>query len=85
MFHARNCYIHFININGTTIPHGEILNTDVCIIGARPAGLDVAAELAGGPYQVMLVESGAFPAETAGIRDGTSAALGHGAECGISP
>jgi len=69
-----------MNYKGPAIPSGTILQTDVCIIGAGPAGLAIATELAGGPHQVMLVESGAFPAETAGMRDETSAALGHGAD-----
>lgn len=66
--------------NGPTIPSGTILETDVCIIGAGPAGLAIAAELQGGPQQVILVESGAFPAETAGMRDETSAGFSHGAD-----
>ena len=69
-----------MNYKGPAIPSGTILQTDVCIIGAGPAGLAIAAELAGGPHQVMLVESGAFPAETAGMRDETSAAFGHGGD-----
>jgi 2-polyprenyl-6-methoxyphenol hydroxylase-like FAD-dependent oxidoreductase len=69
-----------MNYQGPAIPSGTLLQTDVCIIGAGPAGLAIAAELAGGPHQVILVESGAFPAETAGMRDETSAAFGHGAD-----
>jgi hypothetical protein len=79
-FHKINCYIQFMKFQGPKIPDGEILTTDVCIIGAGPAGLAIAAEFAGGPYQVMVIESGAFPAETAGMRDETSAAFGHGVE-----
>jgi choline dehydrogenase-like flavoprotein len=78
MFHEIYCYIYFMKFRGPTIPDGEILKTDVCIIGAGPAGLAIAAELQGWPHQVVLLESGAFPADTAGMRDETSAAFGHG-------
>ena len=66
--------------HGPAILNGTILQTDVCIIGAGPAGLAIAAELQGGPQQVILLESGAFPADSAGRRDETSAAFGHGAD-----
>ena len=66
--------------HGPAIQDGTILETDVCIIGAGPAGLAIAAELQGGPHHVILLESGAFPADTAGMRDETSAAFGHGGD-----
>ena len=66
--------------HGPAIQDGTILQTDVCIIGAGPAGLAIAAELQSGPQQVILLESGAFPADSAGRRDETSAAFGHGAD-----
>jgi choline dehydrogenase-like flavoprotein len=69
-----------MDIKGTSIEHNALLETDVCIIGAGPAGLAIAAELQGGPHQVILLESGAFPADSAGMRDETSAAFGHGAD-----
>jgi 2-polyprenyl-6-methoxyphenol hydroxylase-like FAD-dependent oxidoreductase len=80
MFHEIYCYIQFIIFRSPTISDGEILKTDVCIIGAGPAGLAITAELQGGPHQVILLESGAFPADTAGMRDETSAAFGHGGD-----
>ncbi len=69
-----------MDIKGTSIEHNALLETDVCIIGAGPAGLAIAAELQGGPHQVILLESGAFPADSAVMRDETSAAFGHGAD-----
>lgn len=78
MFDAMNGYIHFMYTQGTTILHGEILKTDICIIGAGPAGLAIAAELDGSALNVLIVESGEAIAETAGTRDETSAAFGHG-------
>ena len=66
--------------NGPAIPSGTILEADICIIGAGPAGLAIAAELDGGPFKVIILESGAFPSETAGLRDETNAAFSHGAD-----
>ncbi|MFM7188490.1 MAG: FAD-dependent oxidoreductase, partial [Armatimonadota bacterium] len=69
-----------MTIHGPAIQDGTILQSDVCIIGAGPAGLSIASELQGGPHKVILVESGTFPADSAGRRDETSAAFGHGAD-----
>jgi choline dehydrogenase-like flavoprotein len=46
--------------DGRTIPKGESIQTDVCIIGAGPAGISVAKELADSGARVCLVESGGF-------------------------
>jgi cation diffusion facilitator CzcD-associated flavoprotein CzcO len=34
-----------MDIKGTSVEHDALLETDVCIIGAGPAGLAIAAEL----------------------------------------
>ncbi|WP_280272153.1 NAD(P)-binding protein [Nocardia wallacei] len=34
------------------------LETDICIVGSGPAGLTIAAELAGTPWRVLVLESG---------------------------
>ncbi|MBF6171779.1 GMC oxidoreductase [Nocardia blacklockiae] len=34
------------------------LDTDICVVGAGPAGLTLAAELAGSPWRVLILESG---------------------------
>jgi choline dehydrogenase-like flavoprotein len=50
-------------IDAPTLPPGRTVRTDVCIVGAGPAGLSVARELAGGPLGVVVLESGAADAE----------------------
>ncbi len=47
------------------IPDGSVLDTDVCVIGAGPAGLTLARELAGSGTRVCVVESGGADFETA--------------------
>ncbi len=69
-----------MNINGDSIAYDAILRTDICIIGAGPAGIAIASELMGEINDVIVVESGTFPTDTAGTHDETSAAFGHGAD-----
>src|SRR5581483_11494153 len=45
-------------IDGRTLPRDQHLETDVCIIGAGPAGIAIARELSGTPFRVCLLESG---------------------------
>ncbi len=51
--------------DGSRIDSGATLNFDVCIVGAGPAGLTLAAELDGGPYRVCLLEAGAMAPDPA--------------------
>ena len=44
----------------TRIKHGDVIETDVCIIGAGPAGITVAREFIGTPVHVTVIESGRF-------------------------
>jgi choline dehydrogenase-like flavoprotein len=41
-----------------TIPQGSELATDLCVVGAGPAGITLALELAGAGREVLLLESG---------------------------
>lgn len=45
-------------IDARTLPRDHVLHADVCIVGAGPAGITIALELAGGPQRVVLLESG---------------------------
>ena len=42
---------------------GATLDTDICIVGAGPAGLVLASELVDRQYDVILLESGGSRAE----------------------
>jgi len=44
---------------------GQTLRADVCVIGGGPAGLAVASELAAGPLEVILLESGGLEEDAA--------------------
>lgn len=45
-------------IDARTLPADEIIETEVCIIGAGPAGVSLARELIGQNFRVCLLESG---------------------------
>ena len=45
-------------IDSRKLPQGEIINTEVCIVGAGPAGIALAKELIGKHFRVCLLESG---------------------------
>jgi choline dehydrogenase-like flavoprotein len=45
-------------LDGRTLPDGETIRTDVCVIGAGPAGIALALEFAGEEFEVVLLESG---------------------------
>ena len=45
-------------VNANDVPRGTILDTDICIIGAGPAGISLAREFDGQPFRVILLEAG---------------------------
>jgi len=45
-------------IDANTLRSGEIVDTDICIVGAGPAGITLASEFAGENFRVCLLESG---------------------------
>ncbi|MEA5466706.1 FAD-binding protein [Leptothoe sp. PORK10 BA2] len=54
-----------MNNDARTISSAETLDTDICVIGAGPAGITIAHELNGQPVRVMLLESGGFAPDPA--------------------
>jgi choline dehydrogenase-like flavoprotein len=52
-------------IDARSVAPGDEVDTDVCIIGAGPAGIVLAHELSNGPWRVCLLESGAVNPEPA--------------------
>lgn len=51
--------------------HGDDtrFSADICIIGAGPAGLTLAAQLDGGPHTVLVVEAGGYPGTPDGLHE----------------
>lgn len=47
-------------INGSEVPAGVVVESEVCIIGAGAAGIAMALELNGAPFRVSLIEAGGF-------------------------
>lgn len=45
-------------IDARTLPHGHAITADVCIVGAGPAGLTLARELATSGLEIVILESG---------------------------
>lgn len=45
-------------IDSRTLPPGEVISTELCIIGAGPAGITIAREFIGSGMSVCLLESG---------------------------
>jgi choline dehydrogenase-like flavoprotein len=50
-------------IDARELPSDRTLETDICIVGAGPAGITLAREFVGTPVGVCLVESGGFEAD----------------------
>jgi choline dehydrogenase-like flavoprotein len=64
-------------IDARTISNDDILETDICIIGAGAAGITLARELTGQPFRVALLESGGV------VPDADAAALTSGQSIGL--
>jgi choline dehydrogenase-like flavoprotein len=47
-------------IDGRTLPAGHQLETDLCIVGAGPAGIAIALAFADSPVRTCLLEAGGF-------------------------
>lgn len=47
-----------MNLDARSLPENEIVETDVCIVGAGTAGITLAHEFIGAPFKVVMLESG---------------------------
>ena len=52
-------------IDARTVTDGEIIQTDICIIGAGAAGITLARQFSGQPFRVVVLESGGMKADSA--------------------
>ena len=50
-------------IDARSLPHGLVLSTDICIVGAGTAGISLALEFVGTGINVLLLESGGTKAD----------------------
>ncbi len=59
-------------IDSRNLPKDEVIQTEVCIVGAGPAGITLARELIGQDFRVCLVESGdlEFNKDTQSLSEG---------------
>ena len=59
-------------IDSRKLPYGEVIHTEVCIVGAGPAGIALAHEFIGQSFRVCLLESGdlIYNAEAATLGEG---------------
>ncbi|HBY96448.1 MAG: GMC family oxidoreductase [Ardenticatenaceae bacterium] len=64
-------------IDARTIPDNQVLETDVCIIGAGAAGITLAREFIDRPFRVSMLESGDFEynQETQSLYEGENVGL----------
>jgi len=58
-------------------PDGATVTTDVCIVGAGPAGIAIALELVGAGSRVLLLEAGELTETRAAQRMGAGESVGH--------
>ena len=49
-----------MHIDARELPNQTLIEGDICIIGAGPAGLSIAMEWNNTPYKVILLEGGGF-------------------------
>ena len=47
-------------VDARSLPPGESIDADLCIIGAGAAGITIAREIAGSGQRVCLLESGGY-------------------------
>ena len=65
-------------VDARRVPKGETLETEICIVGAGPAGIVLAKELIGQDFRVCLLETGGFEPdpEIQALADGAGDTIG---------
>ncbi|MDZ4702199.1 MAG: FAD-dependent oxidoreductase [Rhodothermales bacterium] len=53
-----------MHIDARTLEDGSLIEGDICIVGAGAAGISMALECVGTPYNVILLEGGGFDYDT---------------------
>jgi choline dehydrogenase-like flavoprotein len=68
-----------VPLDARTLPDGERIDTDICIVGAGPAGLALARTLAGSGPRICLIDSGDTQSDDAArdLADGRNAGLDY--------
>lgn len=64
-------------IDGRSLPDGERIETDLCIIGCGPAGMTVASQLAAPGLRLTVIESGGPVRDRQADRLGAGQSVGH--------
>ena len=64
-------------IDGRSIPDGERVETDLCIVGCGPAGITIAREVALAGLRVTVLESGGQGRDQSADRQGAGESVGH--------
>jgi choline dehydrogenase-like flavoprotein len=64
-------------LDGRELPSNQVIETDLCIIGAGPAGISIAREFLGDRTRVCLVESGAAGIERRAQRLNSGSSVGY--------
>ncbi len=67
-----------MTLDARNVPQDSVLDCDICIVGGGAAGISLAREFIGKPYQVFLLESGGLDkadAKTESLREGDNIGL----------
>src|SRR5580698_9011065 len=49
-----------MHTDSRTLPDHTLIEGDICIVGAGPAGISIAMEFNNTPYKIILLEGGGF-------------------------
>src|SRR6266511_4066070 len=66
-----------MRLDARELPSNHLIETDLCIIGAGPAGIAIAGEFTAGEIRVCLVESGGADIERRAQRLNRGASVGY--------